>query len=175
VASYQQQVLSAAREVENGITQFLNARVEAQHLAASVAAAERAVRLATAMFNAGTIDFTPVFVAEQFLGQQQNLYAQAQGDVALGLIMVYRALGGGWEYRLTDPQAAGEPAGPGADPSTLEVLPPLRVLLGQTSALTTEGPSAEAATAQEHKDANDPFGPVVPRNRDSEPAAAVVN
>jgi hypothetical protein len=43
-----------------------------------------------------------VFVAEQFLVHQQNSYAQAQGDIALGLIGVYRALGGGWELRLND-------------------------------------------------------------------------
>jgi NodT family efflux transporter outer membrane factor (OMF) lipoprotein len=123
VGNYQQQVLSAAREVENGITSFLNARRETEHLALSVKAAERAVSLANAMFKAGTIDYTPVFVAEQFLVTQQNLYAQAQGDIALGLISAYRALGGGWEYRLTD---GNVPAGatPGASaPATVETLP----------------------------------------------------
>jgi hypothetical protein len=55
-----------------------------------------------------------VFVAEQFLAQQQNLLAQAQGDVALGLIRVYRALGGGWEYRLSE-EAAQTDAAVGAD------------------------------------------------------------
>ena len=33
--------------------------------------------------------------------QQQNSLAQAQGSIAMGLIQVYRALGGGWEIRLT--------------------------------------------------------------------------
>jgi outer membrane protein TolC len=48
-----------------------------------------------------------VFVAEQFLVQQQNAYAQAQGDIALGLISTYRALGGGWELRLAKEPAPG--------------------------------------------------------------------
>ena len=103
VAVYQQKVLVAAREVENGIINYLNSQVTARRLAASVAAAERAVKLATDQYNAGVIDFTSVFVAEQFLVQQQNLLAQAQGDIALGLITVYRSLGGGWELRLSDP------------------------------------------------------------------------
>jgi outer membrane protein TolC len=102
VAAYQQQVLSAAREVENGIISYLNARTEAAHLAASVKAAERTLKLATDQFNAGAIDYTPVFIAEQFLAQQQNLLAQAQGDIALGLVAVYRAIGGGWELRLAE-------------------------------------------------------------------------
>jgi hypothetical protein len=46
-----------------------------------------------------------VFVAAQFLAQDQIQYAQAQGDIALGLIAVYRAVGGGWDFRLTE-QAA---------------------------------------------------------------------
>jgi outer membrane protein TolC len=60
------------------------------------------VDIALADFNAGAIDFTPVFVAEQFLVQQQNQHSQAQGDIALGLISVYRALGGGWQLRLAE-------------------------------------------------------------------------
>jgi outer membrane protein TolC len=107
--------------VENGIIMFVNAREEAAHLAASVKAAERSVKLASDNFIAGTIDYTPVFVAEQFLAQQQNLYAQAQGDIALGLILVYRALGGGWELRLADHAVHAEAAPD--DAPVREVLP----------------------------------------------------
>ena len=32
--------------------------------------------------------------------QQQDLYTQALGQIDMGLIQVYRALGGGWEIRL---------------------------------------------------------------------------
>ncbi len=120
VAIYQQKVLSAAQEVVGGIITFVNARRETEHLAADVVAARRAVTLATERFKAGVIDYTPVFVAEQFLAQQQNLYAQAQGDIALGLITVYRALGGGWELRLTGPAAHTEAAPCCPAPPTLQ-------------------------------------------------------
>jgi outer membrane protein TolC len=113
VAVYQQNALAAAQEVENGIVSFLNSQREAQHLAASVKDAALTVKLATDNFTAGTIDYTPVFVAEQFLVQQQNAYAQVQGDIALGLIQVYRALGGGWELRLTEEAGTAEDV-PGA-------------------------------------------------------------
>jgi NodT family efflux transporter outer membrane factor (OMF) lipoprotein len=122
VGVYQQKVLSAAQEVENGIISYLNARREAEHLARSVKDAARAVKLATAQFTAGATDYTPVFIAEQFLAGQQNLYAQAQGDIVLGLIAVYRALGGGWEFRLTEQAAQAEGAG-GACPPATTILP----------------------------------------------------
>lgn len=109
VGVYQQKVLAAAQEVENGIVNYLNAQVAARRLAVSVSAGERAVKLATDQYNAGAIDYTSVFVAEQFLSQQQNLFAQAQGDIALGLVTVYRALGGGWEFRLTEETSQNPP------------------------------------------------------------------
>jgi NodT family efflux transporter outer membrane factor (OMF) lipoprotein len=105
VAVYQQKVLTAAQEAEGGIVSFLNSRRESENLAASVKAAQRALDLTSAQLDAGAIDFTPVFVAAQFLAQDQIAFAQAKGDIALGLITVYRAIGGGWEIRLAD--AAG--------------------------------------------------------------------
>jgi NodT family efflux transporter outer membrane factor (OMF) lipoprotein len=123
VGTYQQNVLSAAQEVENGIVSFWRSRQAAEHLAASVLAAVRAVKLANAQFQAGVTDYTPVFVAQQFLVQQQNLYAQAQGDIGLGLIQVYRALGGGWELRLAEKAAPAEGV-PAPAPPAPEVLPP---------------------------------------------------
>jgi outer membrane protein TolC len=125
VGAYQQKVLGAAQEAENGIISFLNARRQAEYLDASVKDARRAEVVASENFTAGTIDYTPVFVAEQFLVQQQNAYAQAQGDIALGLIQVYRALGGGWELRLAGP-AAPEAGAPGPARPAPEVLPPPR-------------------------------------------------
>jgi len=104
VASYQQTVLAAAQEVENGIISYLTARQQTEYLAASVTAAKKAVQLVVAQYKGGLTDYTPVFVAEQFLAQQQVLLAQAQANIALGLISTYRALGGGWEYRLSDEQ-----------------------------------------------------------------------
>jgi NodT family efflux transporter outer membrane factor (OMF) lipoprotein len=112
VGVYQQQVLAAAQEVENGIISFLNSRKEAEDLVGSVRAARRAVKLATDQFQAGAIDFTPVFVAEQFRVQEELLLAQAQGNIALGLILVYRSVGGGWELRLAEQE---RPDGPGPD------------------------------------------------------------
>jgi outer membrane protein TolC len=119
VGVYQQKVLTAAQEVENGIISFLHSQQEATALAASVKDAALALKLATDNFAAGTIDYTPVFVAEQFLVQQQNAYALAQGNIALGLIQVYRALGGGWELRLAE-----QPADAGACSTRPEVPPP---------------------------------------------------
>jgi NodT family efflux transporter outer membrane factor (OMF) lipoprotein len=132
VGTYQQKVLTAAEEAENGMVTFLRSRQQAQYLADSVKEARRALELAIADFRGGTIDYTPVFVAQQFLTQLQNDLSFAQGNIALGLISTYRALGGGWELRLhlgPGPEAEAEQAAPSGSPEPA-VLPPPRELSG---------------------------------------------
>jgi NodT family efflux transporter outer membrane factor (OMF) lipoprotein len=120
VATYQNTVLSAAQDVENGLVTFLQAQQRTKHQAASVKAAEKAVKIALAQYKAGTVDFTRVTQVEQTLVSQQDDLAQAQGQIVTGLIQVYKALGGGWQIREIgcDPHPADR-AGPVPAPSGL--------------------------------------------------------
>ena len=79
----------------------LKAHARVRFLTESVNAAEKAVNIGLALYRGGDINFTFTQLAllQQNLVQQQDLLAQARGDVALGLIQVYRALGGGWQIR----------------------------------------------------------------------------
>jgi NodT family efflux transporter outer membrane factor (OMF) lipoprotein len=99
VAGYQNAVITANAEVENGLVAFLKAQERVKLLTESVTAAQKAAAIAVAQYRGGTIDFNRLALLEQNLVQQQDLLAQAKGDIALGLIQVYRALGGGWELR----------------------------------------------------------------------------
>jgi NodT family efflux transporter outer membrane factor (OMF) lipoprotein len=96
---YQNAVLKAQQEVEDGIATFINSREQAEFLQRSVAAAEGALRIALLQYREGIADFTTVLTAEQNLYQAQNNLALATGSIALGLITTYRALGGGWQIR----------------------------------------------------------------------------
>ena len=114
VTTYQNKVLSAAEEVENGMVMYVKAHDEVKHLADSVVEAKKALRIGVVEFKGGRVDFNRVAVLEQNLVQQDILLAQARGDVALGLIQVYRALGGGWQLREANcstplPSAANPP------------------------------------------------------------------
>ncbi len=100
VATYQQTVLQANTDVENGVVQFLKSQEQTRELDLSVVAAEKAVKVALAQYKAGQIDFNRVSLIEQNLVTQQDSQAQAAGNIALGLIAVFRALGGGWQIRL---------------------------------------------------------------------------
>jgi NodT family efflux transporter outer membrane factor (OMF) lipoprotein len=98
--AYQDQVLIAGREAEDAIVAFLKSQEQTEHLAASVTAATRTVEITNDQYSEGAIDFTAVFVFQENLTESQDQLAVAQGDIALSLIEVYRALGGGWQIRL---------------------------------------------------------------------------
>jgi NodT family efflux transporter outer membrane factor (OMF) lipoprotein len=117
VLAYQQQVLQAADETENGVVTFLQAQQQTKDAHAAVIAAQKAMDIVIAQYKVGTVDFNRVATIEQTLVQVQDLEAQSRGLIATGLIQVYRALGGGWQIRLQQGEGSGlvqPPQVPGA-------------------------------------------------------------
>jgi len=102
VATYQKTVLNAEQEVENGLITFIKAQEREKSQAESVDAAVKSTKLVLLQYEAGGIvDLTRVAQLQVIQVDQQNLLAQAQGEIARGLIQVYKALGGGWQIRQT--------------------------------------------------------------------------
>ena len=99
VFGYQDAVLRAQQEVEDGLAIFLQSQKRLVSLEAAAEAAKRSADLALIQYREGATDYTTVLTAQAALLQQQDSLANAQGDVPQGLIAVYRALGGGWELR----------------------------------------------------------------------------
>ncbi len=146
--TYQNTVLTAANEVENGIATFLRAQERTKLQAASVTDALQAVSIGVAQYKAGTVDLTRVTQLEQTVAQLQDTLAQAQGEIATGLITVYRALGGGWEIRLQGCTPTPLP-GDGPAPDAAEPLPtpPTHASMVVPSELPTATSSAGAPAA----------------------------
>lgn len=98
--AYQEKVLEAAREAEDGIVKFLKSNQRSQCLDASANAAEKTRNITIDQYRQGVVDFTAVYIAESELSQVQDIAAEARGQIAQNLIELYRVLGGGWEMRL---------------------------------------------------------------------------
>ncbi len=94
---YQQTVLIAGREVEDGLVQFMQAQQQVQCLEEGVTEARSSVELVVKQFEGGITDFNRVYTTQSQLVIQQDRLAEARGTIALSLIQVYRAMGGGWE------------------------------------------------------------------------------
>jgi NodT family efflux transporter outer membrane factor (OMF) lipoprotein len=100
IATYQNQVLTAAQQVQTALRGFLRSREQAEDLARSVTAAVAATQVGVRQYRTGIVPFNTVFNLETTQVQQQDNLAIAKGNIPLNLINAYRALGGGWEIRL---------------------------------------------------------------------------
>lgn len=103
LVNYQNAVLQAAREVEDALIGFLQAREQVKFLKDSVKAAKRSVQLALIQYRDGLVDYTRVLNTQQSLVLQQDQLTSAEGSVAQNLVALYKALGGGWELRVGKP------------------------------------------------------------------------
>jgi outer membrane protein TolC len=123
VFTFQQTVLQANQEVEDGLATFLRSQQRTKLLEASVVAAEKAVKIVVLQYQRGAVDFNRYAVIEQNLVTQQDLHAQARGQIAQGLIAVYRAMGGGWEIRFGGDEPPPAPEAMPNPPNHLEQVP----------------------------------------------------
>ena len=99
IVNYQNTVLQAAREVEDGIAGFRGARGTAEYLREGVTSARRSLDISLIQYREGGVDFQRVLDTQRSLLAQQDEYTSARGDIVQNLVSVYRALGGGWQIR----------------------------------------------------------------------------
>ena len=102
VLNYRDTVLRADEEVEDGIVNFLREQERVKSLDKSTRAAARAVELAMRQYEKGMIFYQPLLDSERALVQQQDALAESRGMIAMHLVAIYKALGGGWKVRLSD-------------------------------------------------------------------------
>ena len=100
LVTYQNKVLEAAREVENGLVGFIRTQQQEKFLAGAAEAAHRATQIALLQYKEGLTDYTRVLNTQQLLVAQQDTLASSRGDIIRYLIAVYKSLGGGWESRM---------------------------------------------------------------------------
>ncbi len=113
VAEYQQAVLNANQDAENSLIAYLKTLDQSEHLQISADAAVKLTNYLVKQYEegflpAGATDtsafINQLFTAINFQVTQQDAAAQAEGNIALNLILLYRAMGGGWQIRQTNGQ-----------------------------------------------------------------------
>lgn len=99
ITAYQNIVLNAAREVEDGMTGFVHTKKEAEFLRQGVESSERSTEISMIQYKDGLTDYQRVLDSIRSLTQRQDQYAAVRGTIATDFIAMYKALGGGWEMR----------------------------------------------------------------------------
>ncbi len=92
-------VLKAQGEVQDNITNFIQAKKTIAYLTKSDKAAIKTLQITMTRYKEGETDFTPVLNAEQQQLRVQTSLINAEGNAPNALVELYRSLGGGWEIR----------------------------------------------------------------------------
>ncbi|MBV8879119.1 MAG: efflux transporter outer membrane subunit [Planctomycetaceae bacterium] len=94
---YRQSILAALEEVENALVGYLREWDHRRSLERAVSAGRKSVALATSLYQNGLTGFLDVLEAEQGLYDSERRLAESDAAVALKVVALYKALGGGWE------------------------------------------------------------------------------
>jgi NodT family efflux transporter outer membrane factor (OMF) lipoprotein len=109
--AYKQTVLNAVRDVDTAADAYAAQQARLKSLAEALAAARRAVTLATERFDRGLTDSLNVIDAQrqQYLIEQE--YVLAQQGAADQFVTLYKSFGAGWEdYQIFPPIRRPVPA-----------------------------------------------------------------
>ena len=87
----------ALEETENALFGFTSARTRQARLEVAAEASQQAADLARLRYREGADSFLTVLDAERRLLEVQDQLAQSATDTALAFVLLYKALGGGWQ------------------------------------------------------------------------------
>jgi len=105
--SYQQAIQTAFRDVDNALVASRKSREQLAAQGRQVEALRTYARLARLRYDNGYTSYIEVLDAERSLFNAELSYTQTQGAVAIAMIDVYKAMGGGWVTEAEWLTAAG--------------------------------------------------------------------
>jgi len=94
---FQKTVLRAWKEVDDALTAYREVQRRRADVARSVTENQAALQAAKQRYSEGAIDFLNVIATQAQLLQSENDLADSDTQIAIDLVNLYRALGGGWE------------------------------------------------------------------------------
>jgi NodT family efflux transporter outer membrane factor (OMF) lipoprotein len=96
---YKLTILRAIGEVEDSLIAFQRQQDQFDLLRQSVDSNEASVRISKDQYSQGTVGFLTVLDAQRTLLVTQDALAVSRGDIDLSMIALYKAVGGGWEWK----------------------------------------------------------------------------
>ncbi len=98
LAEYESAVLNALGEVETALVTFSQEQETLRILEEAVISGEKAVKIANGLYEAGLSDFLHVLQSERTLYLSQDQLVLSEQRLALSLVAIFKALGGGWQH-----------------------------------------------------------------------------
>ena len=98
--NYRKSILSAFQNVEDQLTAVKKLAEQERLQQEGVKAARKAYEVSEAQLHSGIIDITALVTIEETLFSGENALAQDRLSRLQAVVILYQALGGGWEYPL---------------------------------------------------------------------------
>lgn len=96
VYAYQNSVVEAAAEVEDALSQYRYSIERAESLRRAAASARKAAEISKVQYDGGLIPFLTLLDAQRVQAELDDRTAEAEGNIYLAVVSLYKALGGGW-------------------------------------------------------------------------------
>src|SRR5262245_448227 len=97
LAAYELTVLHALEETENAFVTYGSHRERLESVVEQATASRTAAELARIQYREGALDFLRLLDAERTLLQAEDEVASAEANLNASVVLIYKALGGGWE------------------------------------------------------------------------------
>ena len=94
---YNKTLLQALNELSNAINAYMYTQEQLKENKKALHATVRAFNLSARQYNDGLVSYQRLLSTVEKLTMTQDLYAQIKGSVAVDAVLIYKALGGGWQ------------------------------------------------------------------------------
>ena len=111
---FQQTVLKAWHEIDDALTAYDAEQRRSDRLGEAVRQNRLALSVAQRRYREGAVDFLNILSVQRALLSAENDLAESHGQSAANLVVLLKALGGGWERTFPDAPVRSQPITTGA-------------------------------------------------------------
>ena len=97
LVNYNKKVLTAISEVSDALNGYIWTKKQQDENKKAVEATVRAFNISVIQYNDGLVNYQRLLTTVEKLTSTQDRYASIKGNLALNAILLYKALGGGWQ------------------------------------------------------------------------------
>ena len=110
LVNYNKKVLQAVGEVSDALQGYVLTKKQLEENEKAVDATVRAFNISATQYNNGLVSYQRLLSTVENLTRTQDRYAQIRGSLATNAILLYKALGGGWEIARNKAYVSAETA-----------------------------------------------------------------
>ena len=97
LVNYNKKVLSAVSEVSDALNGYILTKKQQIENRKAVGATVRAFNISVIQYNDGLVNYQRLLTTVEKLTSTQDRYATIKGNLAINAVLLYKALGGGWQ------------------------------------------------------------------------------